>query len=66
MSIAMLEEVRKMGNPPKDAPLGFRIPLEVKQALEKAAHADDRSVSSLVMRIVVEWLKRRKYLDKDY
>jgi len=66
MSIEMLEEVRRMGDPPKDTPLGFRIPSEVKQALEKAAKAEDRSVSNLVLRILIEWLKRRKYLGKDY
>jgi uncharacterized protein (DUF1778 family) len=63
MSMQLLEDVRmKKPRKPKDAPLGFRIPAEVKEALEAAADDDSRSVSSLVLKIVVDWLKARKYL----
>jgi hypothetical protein len=46
----------------KDAALGFRIPAEVKAALERAAKADDRSVSSMVERILKSWLTENGYL----
>lgn len=40
----------------KTASLGFRIPDEMKAALEKAAAADERSVSALVTIILRQWL----------
>ena len=43
----------------KTAALGFRIPEEIKDALEKAAAADDRSVSALVTIILRDWLRDR-------
>jgi hypothetical protein len=43
-------------------PLGFRVEPEMKAALEKAATDDERSLSSLVQKILREWLKERKYL----
>jgi hypothetical protein len=46
----------------RDAPLGFRVEAEVKAALERAATDDDRSVSSLVERILKGWLLERGYL----
>lgn len=46
----------------KTASLGFRIPDEVKEALERAAKADDRSVSSLVERILKQWLTEKGFL----
>ena len=46
----------------KGAPLGFRIPDEMKAALEQAAKADERSVSSLVTIILRDWLRSRGYL----
>ena len=48
----------------KSAPLGFRIPQEMKDALIKAAEDDERSVSSLVTLIVRNWLKEKGYLPK--
>lgn len=48
----------------KTNPLGFRVDPEVKAAIEKAAQADDRSVSSLIERILKDWLRRRGYLSK--
>jgi hypothetical protein len=46
----------------KTAALGFRIPQEMKDALERAAAADDRSVSSLVTIILRDWLIERGHL----
>jgi hypothetical protein len=43
-------------------PLGARVDLAVKVALKRAAADDDRSVSSMVERILKEWLTARKYL----
>jgi hypothetical protein len=48
----------------KDTALGFRVSADVKAALEKAAADDDRSVSSLVERILKAWLQERGYLQK--
>ncbi|SIS65072.1 Arc family DNA-binding protein [Paracoccus saliphilus] len=47
----------------KTAALGFRIPEEMKEALERAAAADDRSVSSLVTIVLRDWLKEHGYQD---
>jgi len=52
----------------KDTALSFRVPAEIKDALERAAKADDRSVSSLVERILKGWLMENGYLgqtDRD-
>jgi hypothetical protein len=43
-------------------PLSVRFIPAVKVALEKAAKDDSRPVSSLVQKIVADWLKERKYL----
>ena len=45
-------------------PLGVRVRPEIKEALEKAAADDDRSVSSLVERALLEWLTARGYMPK--
>jgi hypothetical protein len=46
-------------------PLGVRVEPEVKAALERAAKDDDRSVSSLVERILKSWLADRNYLPPE-
>jgi hypothetical protein len=38
--------------------LAFRVEADVKAALERAAAADDRSVSSLVERVLRAWLTK--------
>jgi hypothetical protein len=48
----------------RTAPLGFRVEPDLKAALERAAKDDDRSVSSLVERILKGWLVERGYLPK--
>lgn len=45
-------------------PLGVRVEPEVKEALERAAKEDDRSISSLVERILKQWLMEKGYLPK--
>jgi uncharacterized protein (DUF1778 family) len=44
------------------AAISFRIEFSVKDALERAAAEDQRSVSSLVLKILVDWLVANKYL----
>jgi hypothetical protein len=41
-------------------PLGARVAPPVKKALEKAAKEDARSLSGLVEKILLDWLKARK------
>jgi hypothetical protein len=43
-------------------PLGVRVEPEIKGALERAAKDDDRSVSSLVERVLRSWLVENGYL----
>lgn len=47
---------------PKTAGLGFRIDPKLKAALEKAAKDDLRSTSSMVEKILMEWLREKGYL----
>jgi predicted transcriptional regulator len=46
----------------KGSPLGFRVPDDVKAALERAAEADERSVSFVATKIISEWLKENGFL----
>ena len=46
----------------KTPSLGIRVQPETKAALEKAAKDDVRSTSSLVEKILTEWLKAKGYL----
>ena len=48
----------------KTPSLGVRVLPPVKVALERAAADDMRSMSSLVEKIVTEWLIDKKYLPK--
>ncbi len=49
----------------KASALSFRVPEELKVALERAAKDDERSVSSTVERILRAWLIERGYLTKE-
>lgn len=49
----------------KSVPISFRLPPEVKEALEKAAKEDVRSVSSLMEKVVTQWLRQHGYLKAD-
>lgn len=42
--------------------VGVRFPVEVKNALEKLAKADDRSISYIINKIVAEYLRARKLI----
>jgi hypothetical protein len=46
----------------KSPSLGVRVQPDTKAALEKAAKDDLRSVSSLIEKILVEWLRDKSYL----
>ena len=48
----------------KTPSLGIRVQPETKVALERAAKDDLRSVSSLIEKILVEWLRAKGYLAK--
>lgn len=50
--------------PPLTDTLTFRLPEAHKDALEKAAAADRRSVSALLVLIVEKWLIEKGYLRK--
>lgn len=50
-----------MGKTPS---LGVRVHPQTKAALEKAAADDMRSVSSLIEKILTEWLRANGYLKK--
>jgi hypothetical protein len=56
----------KATKPPEKEPtskmVNFRTEPGVKEALEKAAKADSRTVSSLLQKITTDWLKERKWL----
>jgi hypothetical protein len=41
----------------KTHPLSFRVEPELKEGLEQAAKADRRSLSSLIEKILAEWLQ---------
>lgn len=49
-------------NMKRDEVLNVRVPSEVKTALKKAADADDRSVSTMAVRILREWLTGHDFL----
>ncbi|TIQ10995.1 hypothetical protein [Mesorhizobium sp.] len=46
----------------KTHPLGFRVEQELKEALERAAKDDLRSVSSMVEKILTMYLRENGYL----
>jgi hypothetical protein len=46
----------------KEPPVGVRFPKDVKQALDKLAAADDRSLAYVINKIVAEYLRARKLI----
>lgn len=58
-----------MGRPPsknpKTLPVSVRLPPAVKDAAEKAAAADTRSLSSFIEKLLTDYLKKNKYLKHD-
>jgi|GraSoi013_1_20cm_1032409.scaffolds.fasta_scaffold440801_1 hypothetical protein len=54
-----------MGRPPSKKPavvVTVRLDPQVKAALEKAAKSDARTVSSLIQKLLSDWLKEEKFL----
>jgi predicted HicB family RNase H-like nuclease len=47
---------------PKTKAISVRVSAEIKDALKKAAERDHRSLASLVIKILVEWLTARKLI----
>lgn len=46
-------------------PLSVRLPQDVAIALKKAAIADTRSTSSMMEKILTDWLREHGYLSQD-
>ena len=46
----------------KTDPIGVRLEPAERAALEKAAAADDRSMSALARKIITDWLKKHGHL----
>lgn len=44
------------------ASIAVRVPEQIKAALQKAAKADMRPLSSMAEKIIVEWLRANRYL----
>jgi hypothetical protein len=51
-----------VGSMKRTALIGFRVEAAVKQAAERAAAEDRRSLSSLMEKVLVEFLQQRGYL----
>jgi predicted HicB family RNase H-like nuclease len=49
----------------KDSYLGVRIPIDVREAAQAAAQVERRSVSSLVVKVLADWLAAAGYLAVD-
>ena len=48
----------------RTTPISIRVAPDIKEALDRAAAADRRSVSSMVEKILADWLEDRGYLPK--
>lgn len=46
----------------KTEAISVRVSAEIKRALQRAAERDHRSLASLVVKILVEWLTARKLM----
>jgi len=49
----------------RTAAIGVRVEPSIKEAAEKAAADDHRTVASLLEKVLVEYLRERGYLGKD-
>lgn len=54
-----------MSDPAKSATLNFRVAPALKQAAERAAKADHRSLTSLVEKLLTDYCRDRGFLKKD-
>ncbi len=50
----------------RTANIGIRVEPKIKDAAEKAAAADHRSVASLIEKLLVEHLRANGYLPNEY
>jgi hypothetical protein len=48
----------------RDAMMVFRLPSATREALQRAAEAEQRSMSNLTVLIVSEWLSANGYMPK--
>jgi hypothetical protein len=48
----------------KGIPISFRLPAETRTALEKVAKEDMRSISSMLEKIVTEYLRQNGHLPR--
>ena len=48
----------------RTAAIGIRVEPPVKEAAEKAATEDRRTLASLVEKVLIEWLETKGYLSK--
>ena len=46
----------------RNAAIGIRVEPEIKEAIERAASADRRTVASMIEKVMVEWLTANGYL----
>jgi hypothetical protein len=49
----------------KGASIALRLDDNEREALERAAQADDRTMSALVRKILVEWLRANGWIEED-
>ena len=49
----------------KTDPIGIRLEPAEREALERAAAADDRTMSAFARRVLVEWLRKGGWLKKE-
>jgi len=49
----------------KTAAIGIRVEPAIKEAVERAAAADRRTVASLTEKVLVDWLKANGHLPAD-
>lgn len=56
---------KRPARPPRDAALSFRMPRALRAALEKAALADDRTVSVYVTRMIERELRATGFLPEE-
>lgn len=45
-------------------PIGVRLTVEEKRALEHAAAADDRPVSALARKVLIDWLREHGWIQE--
>lgn len=48
----------------KTAAIGIRVEPVIKEAIERAAADDRRTLASLVEKVLVDWLEAKNYLPK--